>query len=527
MKMNSTTSTRRVLQNAGTLAVRPTGRGYTRLQSFPCGSLSLKYHHGMRTYRGIWDAGMKVQAVAEPSESVPFASSAEHLSGWTPDSWRKHVALQQPNYPDQEALKASVEEIAKMPPLVFAGEARRLQDRLAAAARGDAFIVQGGDCAESFEQFSANRIRDLYRLILQMSLVVMYGGGVPVVKIGRLAGQFAKPRSADMETIGDVELPSYRGDIINGPEFTAEARVPDPERLVKAYHQSAATLNLVRGFSTGGYAALDRVADWNLDFMENSDEGDKYMDLAQRVRDALAFIRACGVNDGSEFQETEFFVSHECLLLDYESALTRVDSTTGLYYGCSGHYLWCGERTRQLDNAHVAFMKGIGNPIGVKVSNKMEPSELVSLIATLNPENVPGRLSVIVRMGADKLREKLPGLIEAVQESGQIVTWVCDPMHGNTESCNGYKTRRYDNVRAEIEAFFDVHEQMGSVPGGVHLEMTGDDVTECIGGGSSVSETDLESRYHTHCDPRLNAEQALEMAFYVGSRLKDRREKSM
>ena len=424
----------------------------------------------------------------------------------------------------QEALKKSVAEIASMPPLVFAGEARILQDRLAAAARGDAFIIQGGDCAESFEQFSANRIRDLYRLILQMSLVVMYGGGVPVVKIGRLAGQFAKPRSADLEKIGDKELPSYRGDIINGPEFTAEARVPDPARLVKAYHQSAATLNLVRGFSTGGYAALDRVADWNLSFMNKSDEGEAYLDLAARVTEAITFLRACGAKDlTSVFNETEFFVSHECLLLDYESALTRVDSTTGLYYGCSGHFLWCGERTRQLDNAHIAFMRGIGNPIGVKVSNKMDPSELVSLIATLNPENTPGRLSVIVRMGADNLREKFPKLIQAVQEAGQIVTWVCDPMHGNTESCNGYKTRRYDNVRAEVEAFFDVHEQMGSVPGGVHLEMTGDDVTECIGGGSSVSESDLDSRYHTHCDPRLNAEQALEMAFYVASRLRSRR----
>jgi 3-deoxy-7-phosphoheptulonate synthase len=427
-------------------------------------------------------------------------------------------------YDVQDALDKGVAEIASMPPLVFAGECRTLQDRLAAAARGDAFIVQGGDCAESFDQFNANRIRDLYRLILQMSLVVMYGGGVPVVKIGRLAGQFAKPRSADLEKKGDVELPSYRGDIINGPEFTPEARIPDPQRLVKAYHQSAATLNLVRGFSTGGYAALDRVADWNLDFMSNSDEGEAYLDLAKRVKEALVFVKACGAQELSTlFNETEFFVSHECLLLDYEGALTRVDSTTGLYYGCSGHFLWCGERTRQLDNAHVEYLKGIGNPIGVKVSDKMDPSELVALIAALNPENTPGRLAVIVRMGAAKLRENFPRLIQAVQEAGQTVTWVCDPMHGNTESCNGYKTRRYDNVRAEVEAFFDVHQEMGSIPGGVHLEMTGDDVTECIGGGSSVSETDLDSRYHTHCDPRLNAEQALEMAFYVASRLRERR----
>ena len=413
-----------------------------------------------------------------------------------------------------------------MPPLVFAGECRTLQDRLAAAARGEAFIIQGGDCAEAFNQFNANRIRDLYRLILQMSVVVMYGGGVPVVKIGRLAGQFAKPRSADMEKKGDVELPSYRGDIINGPEFNSEARIPDPWRLVKAYNQSAATLNLLRGFSTGGYAALDRVVEWNLDFMKNSDEGKAYKDLAKRVEEAISFLTACGMEmDSSVLRETEFYVSHECLLLDYEGALTREDSTTGLWYGCSGHFLLCGERTRQLDNAHVEFMRGIGNPIGVKVSQKMDPSELVSLIATLNPENTPGRLAVIVRMGADNLREKLPALIKAVEEAGQTVTWVCDPMHGNTETCSGYKTRRYDNIKAEVEAFFDVHEQVGSVPGGIHLEMTGDDVTECIGGGSAVSETDLESRYHTHCDPRMNAEQALEMSFYVASRLRERKSK--
>ena len=496
-------------------------------------------------------------AVSEPSSSTPFTSESSHLDDWTPNSWRNFTALQQPNYPDEAALKTAVAEIERMPPLVFAGETRALQDRLAAAARGEAFLVQGGDCAESFEQFSTNKVRDLYRLLLQMSVVVQYGGGMPVIKIARLAGtssgrlqsdgsfpephlssltlafvvrslgQFAKPRSADMEKVGDEELPSYRGDIINGPEFTAEARVPDPQRLVKAYHQSAATLNLVRAFSSGGYAALDRVADWELDFMKASDEGEKYLELAGRVKEAITFMKACGVNSLSELQETEFFVSHECLLLDYESALTREDSTTGLYYGCSGHYLWCGERTRQLDNAHVAFMKGIGNPIGVKVSDKMDPSQLVSLVATLNPDNTPGRISVIVRMGAAKLREVFPTLIQAVREAGQVVTWVCDPMHGNTESCNGYKTRRFENVRAEIEAFFDVHEQMGSIPGGVHLEMTGENVTECVGGGSSVSESDLESRYHTHCDPRLNAEQALELAFYVGGRLKDRRDRGL
>jgi 3-deoxy-7-phosphoheptulonate synthase len=357
-----------------------------------------------------------------------------------------------------------------------------------------------------------------------MSLVVMFGGGVPVVKIGRLAGQFAKPRSANTETKGGVELPSYRGDIINGPEFTEAARVPDPFRLVRAYNQSAATLNLLRGFASGGYAALDRVGEWNLDFMKNSDEGRAYTDLAARVQEAVAFMAACGMDMHSKvWTSTELYVSHECLLLDYEGALAREDSTTGLWYGCSGHMLWCGERTRQLDHAHVEFLRGVANPIGVKVSDKMPPAELVELVATLNPNNTPGRLAVIVRMGAAKLREKLPALIAAVGDAGQVVAWVCDPMHGNTEDVGGYKTRRYDNVRAEVEAFFDVHEACSSVPAGVHLEMTGQDVTECIGGGSAVAADDLDSRYHTHCDPRLNAEQALEMAFYVASRLRQRR----
>lgn len=400
-----------------------------------------------------------------------------------------------------------------------------MQERLAKAAVGEAFILQGGDCAEAFTQFSANQIRDTYRVLLQMSVVMMFGGGVPIIKLGRMAGQFAKPRSADLEDKNGVSLPSYRGDIINGPEFTEEARIPDPWRLVRAYNQSAATLNLLRGFSTGGYAGLDRIAQWNLDFMANSDEGKAYMDLAKRVEEALQFMKACGLSDGTGIMdETEFYTSHECLLLDYEEALTRLDSTTNQWYDCSAHFLWCGERTRQLDAAHVEFLRGIQNPIGVKVSDKMDPAQLVSLIASLNPENVPGRLAVIVRMGAEKLRQKFPALIEAVEQAGQVVTWVCDPVHGNTESVNGFKTRRYDNIRAEVEAFFDVHDSMGSVPGGVHLEMTGDNVTECVGGGSQVGEDDLESRYHTHCDPRLNAEQSLEMAFYVASRLRQRKE---
>ncbi|KAI3435857.1 hypothetical protein D9Q98_001915 [Chlorella vulgaris] len=466
------------------------------------------------------------QAVADLQKAVPFLPTADHLAKWSNTSWRNFTALQQPEYPDQEELEKACAEIASYPPLVFAGECRTLQERLAQAATGEAFILQGGDCAEAFSQFNANRIRDLFRLILQMSVVMMFGGGVPIVKLGRLAGQFAKPRSANMEEKDGVSLPSYRGDIINGPEFTAEARTPAPWRLVKAYNQSAATLNLLRGFSTGGYAGLDRVTKWNLDFMANSEEGKAYTDLARRVDEAIAFMQACGLDmNSSVMKETEFYVSHECLLMGYEEALTREDSTSGLWYGCSGHMLWCGERTRQLDNAHVEYLRGIGNPIGVKVSDKMDPGQLVALIATLNPENTPGRLAVIVRMGATKLREKLPVLIEAVAAAGQVVAWVCDPVHGNTEEVKGYKTRRFENVKAEVEAFFDVHEQCNSVPGGIHLEMTGDNVTECIGGGACVSELDLSSRYHTHCDPRLNAEQALEMAFYVASRLRQRRDR--
>lgn len=466
---------------------------------------------------------LSVRAIAEPPAKLAEPGTQ---TSWGPASWQTKTAHQQPNYPDRAELEKACEEIRSYPPLIFAGECRNLQERLAKAAVGEAFILQGGDCAEAFTQFSANRIRDTYRVLLQMSVVMMFGGGVPIIKLGRMAGQFAKPRSADLEEKNGVSLPSYRGDIINGPEFTEEARVPDPWRLVRAYNQSAATLNLLRGFSTGGYAGLDRIAQWNLDFMANSDEGKAYMDLAKRVEEALQFMKACGMTDEmGVMNETEFYTSHECLLLDYEEALTRLDSTTNQWYDCSAHFLWCGERTRQLDAAHVEFLRGIQNPVGVKVSDKMDPAELVSLIASLNPDNVPGRLAVIVRMGADKLRQKFPALIEAVEQAGQVVTWVCDPVHGNTESVNGFKTRRYENIRAEVEAFFDVHDAMGSVPGGVHLEMTGDNVTECVGGGSQIGEDDLESRYHTHCDPRLNAEQALEMSFYVASRLRQRKEK--
>lgn len=460
---------------------------------------------------------LKVKAIAEPVVK-------QQAKPWTPNSWRNLPAQQQPEYPDLDALKKTTNEISAMPPLIFAGECRTLQARLAKAAVGEAFLITGGDCAEAFSQFSANRIRDFYRVLLQMAVVLGFGGGVPIIKLGRIAGQFAKPRSANTETKDGVTLPAYRGDIVNGPEFTSDARVPDPNRLLRAYNQSAATLNLLRGFSYGGYGGLNRVSSWNLDFMSNTPEGHAYMDLAKRVDEAIQFMIACGMDPKSPLMnETEFFTSHEALLLNYEEALTRLDSTTNQWYDCSAHYLWCGERTRQLDHAHIEFMRGVKNPIGVKVSDKMDPRDLVAMLAALNPNNEPGRVSVIVRMGAAKLREKFPAMIDAVRQAGHSVVWVCDPMHGNTETVNTYKTRRFVNVLAEIEAFFDVHDQMGSVPGGVHLEMTGDNVTECIGGGSDVTAEALEDRYHTHCDPRLNAEQSLEISFYVAKRLRDRR----
>ncbi|KAK9866444.1 hypothetical protein WJX84_006754 [Apatococcus fuscideae] len=463
-------------------------------------------------------------AVLEPP-AVPFRGDAEHLAEWSRESWSQREALQQPDYPNSEALQQATAWLARQPPLVFAGECRTLQAHLAQCATGEAFLLQGGDCAESFKDFTADRIRDTFRVMLQMSVVMTFGGSIPVVKMGRMAGQFAKPRSSPMEKCGDRQLPSYRGDIINGPEQTEEARIPNPDRLKEAYNQSCATLNLLRAFAKGGYADLRRVTQWNLDFMGKADEGRAYLELSRQIDAAIKFMVACGLSYSHPIMtETEFHVGHECLLLDYEQALTRQDSTTGLWYGCSGHFLWCGERTRQLDGAHLEYLRGIANPLGVKVSDKMDPNELISLIEAVNPENVPGRISVIVRMGAGKLRAGLPGLIKAVQRSGHVVTWVCDPMHGNIEAVNGIKTRRYKNVRAEVEAFFDVHEELGTIPGGIHLEMTGDDVTECVGGGSSITETDLTSRYHTHCDPRLNAEQALELAFYVASRLAQRKD---
>jgi len=446
---------------------------------------------------------------------------------WTPASWRSKNAIQMPTYPDQDALSAVEERIKDFPPLVFAGEARSLKAKLAQVAKGDAFLLQGGDCAESFAEFHPDNIRDTFRVMLQMAIVLTFGAGCPVVKVGRMAGQFAKPRSADTEVIDGVELPSYRGDMVNGMEFTKEARTPDPERLVQAFNQSAATLNLLRAFAQGGFADLHKVQRWNLGFVKNSPLGERYRDMAGRIQEALDFMAACGMNAETtkQIRETSFFTSHEALLLNYEQSMTRIDSLSDKWYDTSAHMLWIGERTRQLDGAHIEFLKGVGNPVGCKVGPSMEPDELIRLIDALNPENEAGRLTLITRMGADNIGRVLPGLIRAVQREGRHVVWSCDPMHSNTvKSSVGFKTRHVDAILEEVRAFFQVHKSEGSHPGGVHFEMTGQDVTECVGGGQEIGEENLSERYHTHCDPRLNATQALELAFLLAEQLKDERQ---
>ncbi len=445
---------------------------------------------------------------------------------WTPESWRDKPILQVPEYPDQEDLKAVEKRLSGYPPLVFAGEARRLKKSLAEVAAGRAFLLQGGDCAESFAEFHPDNIRDFFRVILQMAVVLTFGAACPVVKVGRLAGQFAKPRSEPMEKQGDVELPSYRGDIINGIEFTEDSRVPDPNRMERAYNQAAATLNLVRAFAQGGFADLHRVHQWNMGFVSDSALGERYQDLANRLDETLAFMAACGLTSDTtpQIRETDFFTSHEALLLNYEQAMTRVDSTTGDWYDTSAHMLWCGERTRQIENAQVEFLSGIKNPIASKVGPTTEPDNLIKLIDILNPENEPGRLTLISRMGADKVLQALPPLVRRVKEEGRHVVWSCDPMHGNTvKSSTGYKTRYFDRILTEVEGFFAVHSGEGTHPGGIHLELSGKDVTECVGGAQAITEADLSDRYHTHCDPRLNAKQALELAFLIAERLKEER----
>jgi len=445
---------------------------------------------------------------------------------WSPESWRTKPIVQVPEYPDAAALAAAEEQIRVFPPLVFAGEARRLRWALADVAEGKAFLLQGGDCAESFAEFHPNNIRDTFRVMLQMAVVLTFGAAVPVVKVGRLAGQFAKPRSDPMETVGDVSLPSYRGDMINGMDFASEARIPDPARMVQAYNQSAASLNLLRAFSQGGYANLHKVHEWNLGFVADTVMVDRYRDLADRIDEALAFMAACGLRSDNtpQIRETDFFTSHESLLLNYEQAMTRVDSTTGDWYDTSAHMLWIGERTRQPDGAHVEFLRGVGNPIGIKLGLTASPDDLKRLINVLDPVNVPGRLTLIVRMGPDKLADGLPPLIRAVESEGRKVAWVSDPMHANTvKSANGFKTRHFDRILEEVRTFFAVHEAEGSVAGGVHFEMTGQDVTECVGGARAITEANLSAHYHTHCDPRLNASQVLELAFLLAETLKEGR----
>jgi 3-deoxy-7-phosphoheptulonate synthase len=447
-------------------------------------------------------------------------------SRWTPDSWRQKPIQQVPEYPNPGALKAVEAELAKFPPLVFAGEARDLTKALAEVAAGRAFLLQGGDCAESFSEHGGDTIRDFFRVFLQMAVVLTYAANRPVVKIGRIAGQFAKPRSAPTEVMDGVELPSYRGDIINDIAFTAEARSPDPNRLLKAYRQSAATLNLLRAFAQGGYADLERVHQWTLGFVADSPAGHRYEELASRISDSLSFMRACGVTSESseKLRTTDFYTSHEALLLNYEQAFARIDSTSGDWYATSGHLLWVGDRTRQPDHAHVEFVRGVKNPLGLKCGPSLKPDGLIQLIDLLNPANEPGRLTLICRFGAGNVEKHLPGLIAAVKKEGRTVVWSCDPMHGNTVKAeSGYKTRPFNAILSEVQSFFDVCRAEGAYPGGIHVEMTGKNVTECTGGAQSISDADLHDRYHTHCDPRLNADQALELAFLVAERLrKDR-----
>lgn len=448
------------------------------------------------------------------------------MSNWNKDSWRDYNILQQPIYPDIAKLRACEDKLSKLPPLVFAGEVRNLQAELAKVSQGNGFLLQGGDCAESFINFSANSIRDMFKIMLQMAIVLTFAGGCPVVKVGRVAGQFAKPRSSDFEEINGVKLPSYRGDIINGFEFNEAARVPDPNRMIDAYYQSASTLNLLRAFSRGGLANLHEVHRWNLGFIKRGELDEKFEKLASDLTNTLKFMEACGVTTANTptLSETKLYTSHEALLLPYEEALTRVDSLSGDWYDCSAHMLWIGERTRGIDDAHVHFLSGVKNPIGCKIGPNATAEDVIKLAAKLNPQNENGRLNIIIRMGADKIENYLPNILKDVKSEGLNILWSIDPMHGNTvKASNGYKTREFDNVMSEVKSFFDIHHACGTIPGGVHLEMTGQDVTECTGGAFNVTQEALASRYETQCDPRLNADQALELAFLIADEVKKSR----
>jgi 3-deoxy-7-phosphoheptulonate synthase len=445
---------------------------------------------------------------------------------WTPDTWRRKPALQLPEYPDGAALAGVEKQLASFPPLVFAGEARTLTKHLDRVAAGEAFLLHGGDCAESFAEHGADNIRDFFRVFLQMAVVLTFAAALPVVKIGRIAGQFAKPRSTPTEKRNGVELPSYRGDIINDIGFTPAARTPDPRRQVEAYRQSAATLNLLRALAQGGYANLSSVHKWMLGFVKDSPQSRRYTELADRISEALGFMQAIGLDleDHPELRSTDVYTSHEALLLGFEQAMSRIDSTSGEWYSTSGHFLWIGDRTRQLDHAHVEFCRGVRNPLGLKCGPSLKADELLRLIDVLNPDNVPGRLTLICRMGSDKIGDLLPLLLRAVTREKREVVWSCDPMHGNTiASASGYKTRPFDRILSEVKSFFDIHQAEGTYAGGVHLEMTGQNVTECTGGARAISEEDLNDRYHTFCDPRLNAEQSIELAFLLAELLKKER----
>ena len=440
---------------------------------------------------------------------------------WKPDSWKTFEASQQPIWPDHDSLQKVLEELSALPPLVFAGEARNLTEQLAAVSRREAFLLQAGDCAESFDT-SADSIRDRLRVILQMAVILTYYTGVPVVKVGRIAGQFATPRSSDTETVDGLELPSFRGHMVNDINFNEDSRAANPKRLLTAYNRAAATLNLLRAFTKGGFAALSRVHQWNREFVAASPAGQRYEALADEIDRAVSFMQACGMDGDklSELSEVDFHTSHEALILGYEEALTRQDSLTGEWYDCSAHMLWIGERTRDLDGAHIEFLRGVNNPIGCKLGPDANAEDVLTLCETLNPEKVPGRLTLISRMGAETVTEKLPAILEAVKEAGHPVVWVCDPMHGNTFSTeNGHKTRHFDDVLKEITGFFEAHKKVGTYPGGVHLELTGDDVTECLGGGAQLDAEDLSKRYETMCDPRLNGSQSIDIAFRIAELL--------
>ena len=480
--------------------------------------------HGKRASRPIVNQ-IAANGIADHADwFIKMPTENDMAAQWAPDSWTRHEARQLPDYPDAAALNATTTQLQSYPPLVFAGEARNLTDDLAEVAAGRAFLLQGGDCAESFAEFHPNNIRDTFRVILQMAVVLTYASKLPVVKLGRMAGQFAKPRSAAMEEIGGVALPSYRGDIVNDIAFTPEGRAPDPKRLIQGYLQSAATLNLLRAFSTGGYADLHQVHRWTHDFMGRSPWAARYTEMADRIGEALDFMRACGIDSSSvpQLGQTQFYTSHEALLLPYEQALTRQDSLTGGWYDTSAHFLWIGDRTRFEGSAHVEFLRGIGNPIGVKCGPSLEPDVLLRMLDTLNPTRVPGRITLITRYGHDKIEAGLPKLVRAVLREGHPVVWSCDPMHGNVvKAANGYKTRPFERILAEVRGFFAVHRAEGSFAGGIHAEMTGQNVTECTGGAMAVTEQDLQDRYHTHCDPRLNASQSLELAFLLAEMLND------